>query len=256
MSLKNFSILVLLGLLSISGILYTIKYKSSFLTTKNKQTHLAKEKSWNSMAAEVDSWVDALGKPIDINIKETIIILNLLGFKTSQSCEGHMDWGRPYPWVSFSTEDVDIEKLLQKQSDIGDKIRKEEQKLAEKYPNTHISKIDVDSEAPELIVLWKQSREAGEQIERLSQMKLIKLQDLINQFYKKHTGNYDQILLLSAFGLTGYELLSIGSNWQATRDQDAKKKKLKEYQKEMSLFTEFLKDYYWSCFDPQRDSRT
>src|ERR1700685_3524831 len=56
----------------------------------------AKLQRWQEMEKEVDSWTDALGLGIDGGIKKTVIVLNLLGFKTQQSCEGHFEWGRPY----------------------------------------------------------------------------------------------------------------------------------------------------------------
>lgn len=38
----------------------------------------------------VDKATDKLGTPIDEGIKDTVIYLNALGLKTSQSCEGHL----------------------------------------------------------------------------------------------------------------------------------------------------------------------
>lgn len=47
---------------------------------------------------------DALGKGIDSGIIEHVAILNAVGFNTSGSCEGHADWGYPFPWIDIEAE--------------------------------------------------------------------------------------------------------------------------------------------------------
>lgn len=48
-----------------------------------------------------DNIVDNLGKKIDDGIKEAVVILTKIGFKTSASCEGHLNWGFPFPWIDI-----------------------------------------------------------------------------------------------------------------------------------------------------------
>ena len=48
---------------------------------------------------EVEEMKDKLGKRLDSKIKDLVIGLRMLGIETLQSCEGHLDWGNPYPWV-------------------------------------------------------------------------------------------------------------------------------------------------------------
>lgn len=57
--------------------------------------------SWEEAVAFAGHLTDRLGCPIDGGILETVVALNLLGFWTSQSCEGHLDEGLPYPWIDF-----------------------------------------------------------------------------------------------------------------------------------------------------------
>jgi hypothetical protein len=45
---------------------------------------------------------DSLGKGIDDGIFSTVVSLNLFGFKTEQSCEGHLNRGRPFPWITIA----------------------------------------------------------------------------------------------------------------------------------------------------------
>jgi hypothetical protein len=56
--------------------------------------------TWNEAIQMFGGVVDKLGKKIDGGIFETVVTLNLLGILTTQSCEGHINWGLPYPWIS------------------------------------------------------------------------------------------------------------------------------------------------------------
>lgn len=57
--------------------------------------------------------VDRLGgKPIDEKIKPLVIGLRYHRIKTTASCQGHTDRGRPYPWVSVGTDLRLIDGLL------------------------------------------------------------------------------------------------------------------------------------------------
>jgi hypothetical protein len=47
---------------------------------------------------------DRLGKGIDDGVKETCVFLMAHEFSLSASCEGHNDWGLPYPWVEVSID--------------------------------------------------------------------------------------------------------------------------------------------------------
>ncbi len=61
--------------------------------------------SWEEAEAFVRCITDGLGCSIDEGILEVVVALNLLGFPTCQSCEGHLDDGLPYPWVDFETDE-------------------------------------------------------------------------------------------------------------------------------------------------------
>lgn len=65
--------------------------------------------SWSATEQEIESITDGLGKPIDNNIKQAVIALRVYGFPTTGSCEGHLDWGLPYPWIDVNEEEpVDL----------------------------------------------------------------------------------------------------------------------------------------------------
>jgi hypothetical protein len=59
---------------------------------------------WQEMLSEVDRMTDRLGLGVDPGIRETVAALNLLGYRTWQSCEGHVNergHGLPSPWVEL-----------------------------------------------------------------------------------------------------------------------------------------------------------
>lgn len=60
--------------------------------------------TWEEMASTFSRVTDTLGTKIDAGIFDTVVALNMLGIPTKQSCEGHLDWGVPYPWVALQGE--------------------------------------------------------------------------------------------------------------------------------------------------------
>lgn len=56
------------------------------------------------VAKAIDTLVDGNGMEIDPEIKHAVIALNYAGFYTQMSCEGHMDWALPYPWIDISID--------------------------------------------------------------------------------------------------------------------------------------------------------
>lgn len=64
------------------------------------------ELSWKEAMALARRLVDGVGQPLDEGIVETVVALNLLGFRSSASCEGHLDGGVPAPWVDFVFEEA------------------------------------------------------------------------------------------------------------------------------------------------------
>ena len=57
------------------------------------ELHLARNK--------VEAIADRLGKPIDLEIKEPLIAVVASGFNTTGSCEGHIKWGLPVPYIEI-----------------------------------------------------------------------------------------------------------------------------------------------------------
>jgi hypothetical protein len=206
-----------------------------------------KIKCLQKMETEVDSWCDGLGLGIDPGIKKMIIVLNLLHFKTEQSCEGHINRGRAYPWVRIIFKDSKLSNLLKENINNSNLIQQKETKIQKKYPKLSLGEAIRKENSQELLEAYKKRYSLSEKIEKILRLKAIQLKNLINDFYKKHSVDPDRMLVLSLFGVDAYELRSLGGDWQIVRDDIEKLKKLHEYQKEMNLFANFLTDYYLNC---------
>src|SRR5690348_1844102 len=72
--------------------------------TINTHNVPASMQSYQKMCEHVATFTDKLGMTVDVGVCETVVILNLLGLYTFQSCEGHLDHGCPYPWVTILDE--------------------------------------------------------------------------------------------------------------------------------------------------------
>lgn len=73
--------------------------------TANRHNTQGPEQSYQEMRERVSTFTDKLGMPIDVGIFETVVMLNILGLQTFQSCEGHLDHGCPYPWLTILDEE-------------------------------------------------------------------------------------------------------------------------------------------------------
>ena len=60
--------------------------------------------TWDETVKHFTNVTDKLGKGIDAGIFETVVVLNILEVRTTQSCEGHLEWGVPYPWIDIQPE--------------------------------------------------------------------------------------------------------------------------------------------------------
>jgi len=65
------------------------------------ETLKQRESQWSAKQKEIDRLADGLGMGLDDGIKDAVIALQVNGFNTRQSCEGHIDWGCGAPWVDI-----------------------------------------------------------------------------------------------------------------------------------------------------------
>lgn len=212
-----------------------------------------KQQRWDAMEKEVDSWIDGMGMPIDPGIKKAVIVLNLLGFETQQSCEGHADRGLFDPWIRFASKGDDQIRALNKElDDVIDRIDTLESEILKKHPDLSFSEAMQQEElSPELNELYTKRYMIGQERDKVTRVVMLPLYKLITNFYKAHSADFDRMLILdeSVYDESGAVLpvlSNMGAKWQITRDENEKLQKLKEYQQEMQLFADFLTDYYFN----------
>lgn len=73
----------------------------------------------------IDKITDGLGKPIDPLIKKSVTRFNVAGFETVGSCEGHLAWASPAPYVDIRySSNIDYAKKYSRLKTLVDKFNK------------------------------------------------------------------------------------------------------------------------------------
>jgi hypothetical protein len=179
-----------------------------------------KQKRWEHKLDEVRHITDGLGKPIDSGIRETVAILQLIGLHTTASCEGHLDWGLPVPWIRFHAPEARA-------------LRPELSKLNDALDT-------LEQESAEFERVLTQRNALQEQVEELKARDCLKLFPYLDAYYSTRIRSYDERLIIDSSG----RLIMQGVCIQVGRDRVTRVQKLKVYQREMKSFTEFLKKLY------------
>ncbi len=205
---------------------------------------LTKQQQWDQQATEVATWTDGLGLPLDAGIYDTVIVLNLLGLTTRQSCEGHMNWGQASPWVDFRINEPEAELLqAQGQQIFTDELSDQLLGLRKKYPKLTIDELYETSEGQYLKPAREKMIELSSLYVDIARKTMQPLVDLLDQFYQVHNSDEDQRLYIY-FGWI-IRLESQGSDVQLRRTEEQKATYLKLYQEEMKTFTDFLKAKFY-----------
>ena len=169
------------------------------------KTHKSeKEEILTRIHKSIETTTDTLGNPIDDGIKESVIMFNVHGLRTIQSCEGHPD--------EFHTA---------------------------QYTPARGPWIEVYPEEPKQ-ERWQDNDRLRENVEREGGMYRVKAIDLLNKFYKHRTVPYDVMLGINSIAY-GFKVQSNGLETLQFLTKEKKMEKEKLYKKEMRDFTEFLK---------------
>ncbi len=191
---------------------------------KGTVTREVKEQQWQTMATHVAQMKDKLGRGIDPGIFETVIVLNLLGIPTTQSCEGHLDRAAGAPWV-----------------DIGDTRTESRSREAESLFRVALDAQQQHTQSPE------EMHQAEVEVMRIQLAIRHKLMSYLAAFYEHRSTPYDVRLVMQAHGATGRcRLESQGADFQDIAPLEVRQKKLTEYQEEMRAFTAFLREQYFA----------
>lgn len=191
-------------------------------------TREQKEQRWQEMVTRVDKITDRLGKPVDAGIKETVIVLNLLGFPTTMSCEGHAERAVGGPWVDMRPEGVEALKEQWRQAERACQTAEEEKRPPK-----------------EMEGFYQTLREARKELERPVLQLAGRLMAYLIAFYQERMVSHDRRLILHN-SFASFRLQSHGVFLQEIADVAQREAKLLEYQEEMRTFTAFLKACYFT----------
>lgn len=197
---------------------------------------------------EIDEIVDAEGRGIDEKIKDAIIALNIAGFPTKASCQGHYGeegGGMGAPWVEIGAEN-EPEERFNNQNVIF-------QRVAEKYkmPIEELKR----SFNPD--AYWEAMKEASGQGEtaeyqawdKENQILFQRAQDLLDEFYENR-GVDESLRLQLEEWVGGFRIHNGGTDYKDLEEnmpeaeKVAHKNRLEIYQQEMKKLVDFILSKY------------
>lgn len=203
--------------------------------------------AWEQKLQQVDLIEDAQGEKIDPGIKKIVAALNILGFPTSNSCDGHLEKGHQMvPWVTISDPDEPDERFVGENNNY--------KRVAEKYglpwENVKNNRAwEAYSEAVNSFEAKEETLEFQKWKER--QLKLREqLSELLKNFYYGHRVAADIQLIIPEGGVSFFlrnnsELWDINyGNLNETEKAEAQGK-LQAYREEINRFADFLKQKYF-----------
>jgi len=208
-----------------------------------------KKIAWlNRLRKKIDKITDALGMPIDKEIKEAVIMFNVVGLYTSGSCEGHLDHGLPAPWIHIEAPNEPKERYV-KEKEIYRKVARKYNLKVEEVRRGY--NIEAFEEAGREIVKNEETKEY-KRWKKENKKLLKKAKKFLEEFYKNRQVGSDIKLEIEIFGDDSFRIHNGGKYYKPVKDLSEKEKKkvekmLKKFREEMNAFTEFLKNKYFSA---------
>ena len=217
--------------------------------------NIYKKYKYNSKMKGLNKLADRLGCGLDEGIKETVALLQLLGFPTISSCEGHSDHGNPAPWVMFSASGepkwryVNQEKVYEI---IGKKhnltvvalkncddyeawkeaeIESAKNPITPEYEVWNLKNVNIGKELQSFVDKFYRQNNRLEQIEDNVLIRVRVEEDYVRLYNGK---KYDDILLMHE-----------GKNEWPVQEIPQIEIDLKKCQDEFKIFTEFLRNIYF-----------
>lgn len=201
---------------------------------------------WDTHVERFARVTDTLGKPIDSEIFELVVALNVLNISTMMSCGGHIDDGRGLllPWVDIEPADPRLPDLKQT-----------EQQLLYATKALHQKIVLMREEREQGTALQETQRRVRETSERLREVQWqirglqaplrVHLAEYLTLFYVERLVPFDRRLILS--GLEHTRLHNQGYlDFHLQAPVAVQQMKLLEYREEMAAFATFLKHCYFS----------
>ncbi|HWS83276.1 MAG TPA: helix-turn-helix domain-containing protein [Ktedonobacteraceae bacterium] len=177
----------------------------------------SKNQVWQDLEYQMRRTVDGLGKRIDAGIMDAVVALNANDIYTVASCEGHLDWGAPYPWIDVESSDPRVDALEQQIAELLYEGKKGSEEVKQLYL----------------------------EVKHMHYQEELKIVAALDAFYQHHPLDYDRHLVFLHETRGGCRVQSQGADTQEVRTLDERAAKLKEYQAEMQAFADFLKRQFF-----------
>lgn len=210
----------------------------------------SKEQRLEDIRHDVDNICDKLGHPIDEGIKETVVMFKANGLPTSESCEGHIESGLPFPWVGVSAPNEPEERFVGQ--------TKSFEKVAKKYGITpkEAKSFKIAEAYWEALKECSQNEETEEYMEWGKENKelLEKARYFLEEFYKERSVNPD--IKLEIYETGPFRIHHSGEDYRliveekqdfSEEEKKSRAEKIKKYRPEMNEFTKFLKEQYFNA---------
>lgn len=211
-------------------------------TTFEETVHPERLEKWRAALLEVDGLRDGLRKPVDSGIKEAVTAFRVNGFLTTGSCEGHLGWAYPHPYIQVE-HTLDTPEFKKKIELLIKLVREK------KYESiNHIPESDTELHL-KFLELKRVYEEHSKNIEQ-------KLLSLFDEFYSHHAASSSDFVLKAFRGGSFFVIEPASGAGTGKKNKDEFKAKVErmsllekeEYlrlsQNEMQAFAEFLKDKF------------
>lgn len=184
--------------------------------------------SWEEACQAVEQFTDKLGLGIDPGIFETVVALNLLRIHTFQSCEGHLDHGYAYPWITVV--DAKRKRLLTQEWMHVCTLEKQAKTVGTE--EAYHQYLSADTHLRVTIMQWERDNPL-----------FCRLTALLDAFYEEQkTPSSPACLLVERFKFPGTYRIAPGFSTALDElPEHLKASYLKQGQAEMQAFTHFLK---------------
>jgi hypothetical protein len=200
----------------------------------------AKQRKWDTFLKKIDITTDNLGMPIDENIKQAIVAMNLLGLRTAGSCQGHVDEYILFPYIYC---EVKGEPKLKYDGERSIRI-----KIIKKYNIKNWNIVYTNDE------IWNDYWTQVKSLENSNKYKKWakkneslgkKISLLINKFNKKRNPtNNNKLQVIRMY--PGYRIVALDVKKENLFSKKEKIKLIKLSQKEFADFTIFLKKEFFN----------
>ena len=201
---------------------------------------------WRAIAEEVDNYTDANNMPIDHGIRDSLVAFKANELPTAQSCEGHLDRGLPYPWVTVAEPNEPEDKFVG-EKELFERTAKEAgipvEELRRAHPEDLYDRVLKEASTADYTEEYKKWMIKQEQLMR-------KADSLIEEFYQGRGEIAPEIRIVNDFGTIKSDEKTQSFEYIGGQLDPAERERMKVLfeprRTEMASFSQFLKDRFFN----------